>query len=98
MTGKSEGQTALLRGICVIDGGLATELELRGARIDGPLWSAHVLEDEPERLAEVHRAYAQAGAAVVATASYQVSRRGYEEAGLGAERADAALKRSVELA
>ena len=89
---------SLLRGIHVIDGGLATELEYAGARIDGPLWSAHVLEDEPEKLLAVHRAYIRAGAECIATCSYQVSRMGYAEVGLTAERADAALLRSVELA
>ncbi|MGB8259605.1 MAG: homocysteine S-methyltransferase family protein, partial [Terracidiphilus sp.] len=89
---------ALLHNIHVIDGGLASELEYRGARIDGPLWSAHVLEDEPEKVVAVHRAYIEAGAQIIATASYQVSRMGYAEYGLAPERADAALLRSVELA
>ena len=89
---------SILRGVHVIDGGLATELEYTGARIDGPLWSAHVLEDEPEKLLAVHRAYIQAGAECIATCSYQVSRMGYAEVGLSAEHADAALLRSVELA
>jgi homocysteine S-methyltransferase len=88
----------ILRSVHVIDGGLATELEYAGARIDGPLWSAHVLEDEPEKLLAVHRAYIQAGAECIATCSYQVSRMGYAEVGLSAEQADAALLRSVELA
>jgi len=82
----------------VIDGGLASELEFLGARIDGPLWSAHVLEDDPEKLLAVHRAFIEAGAECIATASYQVSRMGYAECGLAPERADAALVRSVELA
>ena len=82
----------------VLDGGLATELEARGARIDGPLWSAHVLEDQPELLAEVHRAYIEAGAELLATCSYQVSRMGYAEAGLTAEAADRALLRAVRIA
>ena len=98
MTGENEGQGALLRGIHVIDGGLATELEYQGARIDGPLWSAHVLEDQPEKLLAVHRAYIAAGAECIATCSYQVSRMGYAEVGLTAERADRALLRSVEIA
>jgi homocysteine S-methyltransferase len=88
---------SILDGIQVIDGGLATELEYAGARIDGPLWSAHVLEDEPEKLLAVHRAYIQAGAECIAACSYQVSRMGYAEVGLSAEQADAALLRSVEL-
>ena len=88
----------ILRGVHVIDGGLASELEYLGARIDGPLWSAHVLEDEPEKVAAVHRAYIEAGSQCIATCSYQVSRMGYAEVGLSPERADAALLRSVALA
>jgi homocysteine S-methyltransferase len=98
MTESADGRDSILHGIHVIDGGLATELEYSGARIDGPLWSAHVLEDEPEKLLAVHRAYVQSGAECIATCSYQVSRMGYSEVGLTAERADAALLRSVELA
>ena len=89
---------SLLRDIRVLDGGMASELEYRGARIDGPLWSAHVLEDAPEKIIEVHRAYIEAGAQCVETASYQVSRMGYAEIGLPPEQADAALLRSVRLA
>jgi homocysteine S-methyltransferase len=88
----------ILHGVRVIDGGLASELEYHGARIDGPLWSAHVLEDEPDILLAVHRAYIEAGAECIATCSYQVSRMGYAEVGLLPERADGALLRSVELA
>jgi homocysteine S-methyltransferase len=87
-----------LNGIHVIDGGLASELEYLGARLDGPLWSAHVLEDEPAKVAAVHRAYIAAGSQCIATCSYQVSRMGYAEVGLPAARADAAILRSVELA
>jgi homocysteine S-methyltransferase len=89
---------SVLRDIHVIDGGLASELECLGARIDGPLWSAHVLEDEPDKVAAVHHAYIAAGSQCIATCSYQVSRMGYAEVGLTAERADAALLRSVALA
>ncbi len=98
MAEDSPRNKAIFDGIHVIDGGLATELEYQGARIDGPLWSAHVLEEEPEKLAAVHRAYVAAGAECIATCSYQVSRMGYAEWGLPPERADAALLRSVELA
>ncbi|MGA9060291.1 MAG: homocysteine S-methyltransferase [Terracidiphilus sp.] len=88
----------ILRGVHVIDGGLASELEYRGANIDGPLWSAQVLEDEPDIVAAVHHAFIDAGAQCIATCSYQVSRMGYAEVGMPAELADAALLRSVELA
>lgn len=89
---------ALLNDLHVLDGGMASELEYLGANIDGPLWSAHVLEDAPEKIIAVHRAYIEAGADIVETASYQVSRMGYAEAGLDPNRADAALLRSVALA
>jgi len=87
-----------LDGVRVLDGGMASELEYLGADISGPLWSAHVLEDSPEKVVAVHRAYLEAGADCLLTASYQVSRQGYREFGLTESRADAALMRSVELA
>jgi homocysteine S-methyltransferase len=98
MAERNDDRDALLRGVQVIDGGLASELEFVGAHIDGPLWSAHVLEDEPEKVAAVHRAYIRAGSQCIATCSYQVSRMGYAEVGLAPERADAALLRSAALA
>ncbi|HTJ30047.1 MAG TPA: homocysteine S-methyltransferase [Acidobacteriaceae bacterium] len=82
----------------VLDGGMASELEFLGADISGPLWSAHVLEGAPERVQAVHRAYVEAGADVLLTASYQVSRKGYVEVGLLQEDADKALLRAVDLA
>ena len=98
MTADAENRDSILRGIHVIDGGLATELEYQGARIDGPLWSAHVLEDEPEKLLAVHRAYIQAGAEVHRHMQLPGFADGLPGGGLTAEQADAALLRSVELA
>jgi homocysteine S-methyltransferase len=89
---------SILRDIYVLDGGMASELEYLGADINGPLWSAHVLEDSPERIVAVHRAYIEAGADIIETASYQVSRMGYAEVGLDHASADAALLHSVALA
>ncbi len=88
----------LLDGIHILDGGLASELEYLGADINGPLWSAHVLENSPDKIVAVHRAYIEAGADIIETASYQVSRMGYAEVGLDPVRADTALLRSVALA
>jgi homocysteine S-methyltransferase len=87
-----------IRRIRVLDGGMASELEYLGANLNGPLWSAHVLEDAPEKIIAVHRAYIEAGADVIETVSYQVSRMGYAQLGLAPERADAALLLSVDLA
>ena len=95
---KRDGRDSIVQDIFVLDGGMASELEYLGANINGPLWSAHVLEDQPEKVIAVHRAYIEAGADCIETASYQVSRRGYSEFGFAPEQADAALLRSVALA
>jgi homocysteine S-methyltransferase len=93
-----ENAAGVLAGVRVLDGGFASELEYLGAKIDGPLWSAHVLEDEQEKVVAVHRAYLEAGADCILTASYQVSRMGYAEYGLPEVRADQALLKAAELA
>ena len=98
MIERNEMREDLLRGVRVLDGGMASELEYLGADINGPLWSAQVLEDSPQKIVAVHRAYIEAGADVIETASYQVSRMGYAEVGLDPARADAALLHSVALA
>ncbi|MGA2847775.1 MAG: homocysteine S-methyltransferase [Terracidiphilus sp.] len=98
MKANATDRASILWGVRVLDGGMASELEYQGANIDGPLWSAHVLEDAPEKVIAVHRAYIEAGADCILTASYQVSRMGYVECGLSRDRADAALLKSVALA
>ena len=55
----------------VIDGGLATQLQAQGHDIDNPLWSASVVIDEPQAIVDAHRAYLDAGAQVIISASYQ---------------------------
>jgi homocysteine S-methyltransferase len=91
-----------LTGLHVLDGGMATELERKGFDLDGPLWSAHVLENSPEAIAAVHREYLEAGADCLLTASYQVSTEGFRAIGLdsqgAADAADHALRASVVLA
>src|ERR1700691_4873017 len=62
-----------LTGLHVLDGGMATDVERKGFNLDGPLWSAHVLQSSPETIATVHREYLVAGADCLLTASYRVS-------------------------
>lgn len=87
-----------LSRVRVLDGAMATQLEAHGADISGPLWSGHVLEDAPEKILAVHRAYIESDADILLTASYQISRKGYLELGLDPAQADRALLRSVDLA
>jgi homocysteine S-methyltransferase len=85
-------------GTLALDGGLATELEGLGLDLDHPLWSARVLRDAPEAIAAVHRAYLEAGADCITTASYQATFEGFEREGLSHSEAGALFQRSVELA
>jgi homocysteine S-methyltransferase len=82
----------LARRVVVLDGGLATELERRGADLSSGLWSARLLRDDPGEIVEAHRAFVEAGAEVVTSASYQAS---FE--GLGDE-AELLMRLSVRLA
>jgi len=85
-------------GLHIIDGGLSTELERLGARVAGELWTGRALLDEPQTVTAAHRSYVDAGAQVVITSSYQLSRQGFEEVGLTAEQADEALRASIAVA
>ena len=82
----------------IIDGGLSTELERIGASCDGPLWTGRTLLDTPQLIEEAHRHYFTAGADVIITSSYQLSRQGFQQLGLTPDDADAALRLSVEVA
>ncbi len=82
----------------ILDGGLATELELRGHNVSGRLWSAQLLQTAPGAIEQLHYDYFAAGARCVITASYQASYEGFASAGLDADETTALLKLSVELA
>src|SRR5262249_48404320 len=94
--GRGGGFGAVLAaGPLLLDGGLATELEAAGYDLTDELWSARLLADAPEAIIGAHRAFLDAGADVITTASYQATvpaleRRGHD--------GPAALRRSVQLA
>lgn len=96
---KNAFTTALARAVpMVLDGGLATQLEAQGCDIGNALWSASLLRSNPAAIVSATRAYLDAGAECVATASYQASREGFATQGLSAEAADALMVLSVQLA
>lgn len=82
----------------VIDGGLSTQLERHGVDMAHPLWTARTLLENPALIGRAHREFIDAGADVIITASYQVSRWGFEQAGLPQQQADEALAASVRIA
>ncbi len=91
--------TALASGKpLLLDGGLATQLEAQGHDIGTTLWSAALLRDDPAAIVAAHRAFLEAGAQCVTSASYQASREGFMATGLSASEADALILSSVDLA
>jgi len=81
-----------------LDGALATELERRGATLNDALWSARVLDDQPELIQEVHLTYFRAGADIATTASYQATLPGFLALGYDQKTAHRLVRRSVRLA
>lgn len=82
----------------LIDGGLSTELTRLGADLSGELWTGRVLLEDASLVEQAHRNFAEAGATVVISSSYQLSRQGFEEIGLTASDARTALLNSVAVA
>lgn len=79
----------------LVDGGLSTQLTRLGQDISGNLWTGRALLADPSAVVRAHADYIDAGADVVITASYQISRQGFVEAGLTERDADAAMIASV---
>lgn len=82
----------------VLDGGLSTQLAVLGQDTSGLLWTGRTLLENPDAVTRAHADFVAAGADIVITASYQVSRWGFEQAGLAAEQADAALRSATRAA
>ena len=60
--------------ITLLDGGTGQELLRRAAAAPSPLWSAQVMVDQPELVADVHRDFIEAGADVITVNSYSATR------------------------
>ena len=82
----------------LLDGGLSTQLERHGANLAGELWTTRVLLEAPEILRAAHRDFLEAGADVIASATYQASLPGLERCGLSAEAAARTMRGAVRLA
>lgn len=86
------------RDFCLLDGGLATELEAMGYDLRHPLWSARLLLEDESAIRKVHRAYLEAGADILISASYQLTIPGLLREGLDEAAAEAMIQRAVTLA
>jgi len=83
--------------VVILDGGLASELERRGADLHDSLWSAKVLVDDPQLIGQVHDDYFRAGADIGTSASYQASYLGLARRGLSPKQAAELLRLSIRL-
>ena len=62
-----------MANVVLLDGGMGQELIARSAEPPSPMWSAHVMEREPELVEAVHRDFAAAGARVLTLNSYSAT-------------------------
>ncbi|MCH7681268.1 homocysteine S-methyltransferase [candidate division KSB1 bacterium] len=87
-----------MQGFLLLDGGLATELEKRGHNLNTKLWSAGLLNSHPDEIRAVHRAYLEAGADCIISATYQATVPGFMEAGLSEKEAKSLIQKAVAIA
>jgi methionine synthase I (cobalamin-dependent) len=69
--------------VYIIDGGVGTELQRRGSRMDPCCWSSAAHLQDPEMLLSIHHDYLQAGATILSTNTFMASRHLLEESGIG---------------
>ncbi len=84
-------------GGLTLDGGLASELGRAGRDLNHPLWSARVLLEDAGAIAGATRAFVEAGADIVATATYQATFPGLERMGLNHAEAERFFREAVAL-
>ena len=82
----------------LLDGGLSNELERQGCDLNQKLWSAKLLESNPEAIVLAHLAYLEAGAQCIITSSYQATLPGFMAIGYDQSSASTLILKSVQLA
>ena len=82
----------------LLDGGLSNELEKQGHDLNHNLWSARILEEEPEAIVEAHLSYLRSGAQCITTSSYQATINGFMAIGFNRVKAEKCILKSIQLA
>jgi len=78
----------------LLDGAMGTLLDKRGYSLPAPVWSAEVVESDPEAVTQVHRDYLEAGARILTTATFRTTHYVYEKIG-DPEKAESLTRRAV---
>ena len=82
----------------LLDGGLSNELERQGCNLNHKLWSAKLLESNPEAIILAHLIYLESGAGCIITSSYQATLPGFMAIGYDEDSASGLILKSVQLA
>jgi S-methylmethionine-dependent homocysteine/selenocysteine methylase len=83
--------------VILLDGGVSTEIQRRGATMDANVWSGLTTKTHPDTVRQVHEDYIRAGAEVITANTYSTARHVLESIMLGHE-AKPINFRSVQLA
>jgi homocysteine S-methyltransferase len=84
--------------ITLLDGGFSTALEELGNTLNSSLWSGELLKSHPEQVRAAHKLFADAGAEILITSSYQITYPGCIALGWSKGEVDQAIVDSTELA
>jgi homocysteine S-methyltransferase len=82
----------------LLDGGLSNVLEKQGCNLNSKLWSAKMLETNPEAIIQAHLTYLNAGAQCITSASYQATVPGFMAMGHNQATAEELISKSTALA
>ena len=82
----------------ILDGGLSTALEESGVTLNTTLWSGELLRSHRDQIRAAHKSFADAGATILITSSYQISYPGCLARGWSHDEVSDALRVSTELA
>lgn len=82
----------------ILDGGLSNVLEEQGCDLNHKLWTASLLEKNPEAIIQAHFDYIKSGAQCITTSSYQASIPGLIDIGYNRDTAEALIIKSIQLA
>ena len=82
----------------ILDGGFSTALEQLGNTLNTSLWTGELLKSHPDQIRAAHKLFADSGADILITSSYQITYPGCEALGWSKNQIDRAIADSTELA
>ncbi len=82
----------------LIDGGLSNQLEKQGCNLNHDLWTAKLLDSDPQQIVNAHLAYLHAGAGCITTSSYQATLPGLMRQGYSKSESEKMILKTVKLA